>query len=95
MPSWPDFLAGVTGALDHVRRQYQGNVLIVSSGGPIATAVGHVLGAPAETMIDLNLRIRNSALTEFAYTPKRHMLVSYNHLPHLDHPERLSWVTYT
>jgi broad specificity phosphatase PhoE len=95
MPSWPEFVAGVTGALDHVRRQHQGNVLVVSSGGPIATAVSHVLGAPPETMIELNLRIRNSSLTEFAFTPKRHMLVSYNHLPHLDHPERLGWVTYS
>ncbi|MBE0549711.1 MAG: histidine phosphatase family protein [Rubrivivax sp.] len=94
MPSYPEFVAGVTGALDHVRRQHQGDVLIVSSGGPIATAVGHVLGTAAETTIELNMRIRNSSLTEFAYTPKRHMLLSYNHLPHLDHPERLGWVTY-
>jgi broad specificity phosphatase PhoE len=66
----------------------------VSSGGPISTAVGHVLGTTPETTIELNLRIRNSALTEFAFTPKRHMLLSYNHLPHLDHPERLAWMTY-
>lgn len=95
MPSWRDFVAGVAGALDHVRTQYAGDVLLVSSGGPIATAVAHVLEAPARTVIELNMRIRNSALTEFAFTPKRHMLVSYNTLPHLDHPERAGWVTYT
>jgi broad specificity phosphatase PhoE len=95
MPSWVDFVAGVAGALDHVRRTHSGNVLVVSSGGPIATAVSQVLGAPAATTIELNLRIRNSALTEFSYTPKRHMLVSYNHLPHLDTPERRAWETYT
>jgi broad specificity phosphatase PhoE len=95
MPSWGDFVAGVGGALDHVRRQHEGNVLLVSSGGPIATAVGQVLGTPAETVIELNMRIRNSSLTEFAYTPKRHMLVSYNHLPHLDVPGRRDWVTYS
>ena len=94
MPSWPDFLAGIAGALDHVRLQHQGNVLLVSSGGPIATAVSQVLGAPSEAMIDLNMRIRNSSITEFAFTPKRHMLLSYNHLPHLDAPERADWVTY-
>ena len=69
--------------------------LLVSSGGPIATAVGQVLGTTALTTIELNMRIRNSALTEFAFTPKRHMLVSYNHLPHLDQPERAGWFTYT
>jgi broad specificity phosphatase PhoE len=95
MPSWEGFLQGVTTALDHVRTQHQGDVLLVSSGGPIATAVAHVLQAPPSTAIELNLRIRNSALTEFAFTPKRHMLVTYNTLPHLDHPERQSWVTFT
>lgn len=40
------------------------------------------------------MRIRNSAITEFAYTPKRHSLLSYNTLPHLDAPELAAWVTY-
>jgi len=94
MPSWDGFVAGVTGALDHVRQNHSGDVLIVSSGGPIATAVAQVLGAPASTMIELNLRTRNSSLTEFAYTPKRHMLQAYNQLPHLDHLDRRSWESY-
>lgn len=94
MPSWPDFAAGIAAALDHVRQRHQGDVLAISSGGPIATAVSQVLGAPPLAMIDLNLRIRNSSLTEFAFTPGRHMLLSYNHLPHLDAPERRDWVTY-
>ena len=95
MPTWAGFLQGVTSALDHVRTRHEGDVLLVSSGGPIATAVAHVLQAPPATAIELNLRIRNSALTEFAFTPKRHMLVTYNTLPHLDQPERQGWVTFT
>jgi len=94
MPSWPDFVAGITAALDHVRQQHRGHVLLVSSGGPIATAVSQVLGAPPETMIELNMRIRNSSLTEFAFSPKRHMLLSFNHLPHLEHSDRRAWMTY-
>ena len=94
MPSWTDFVGGVTGALDHVRVKHTGDVLLVSSGGPIAAAMAHVLGAPAGTMIELNMRTRNSSLTEFAYTPKRHMLQAFNQLPHLDHPEKRSWETY-
>ncbi len=94
MPSYPEFLAGVTGALDRVRQHAGGQVLIVSSGGPIATAVGHVLGTTPETAIELNLRIRNSAVTEFSYSPKRHSLLSFNTLPHLDAPELADWVTY-
>ena len=94
MPSYEDFRLGVVAALDHVRTHYTGDVLLVSSGGPISTAVGHVLGTSPETTIELNLRIRNSAVTEFAYTPKRHMLVTFNTLPHLDHPDHASWITY-
>ena len=96
MPSYPDFVHGVTSALEHVRAQFAGNdsanVLVVSSGGPISTAVGHVLGTSAETTIELNLRIRNSSVTEFAFTPKRHMLVTYNTLPHLE--ALPDWITY-
>ena len=95
MPSYADWVAGITAALDHVRAKHTGNVLVVSSGGPISTVVGQVLNTPPQTTIELNLRIRNSALTELAYTPKRHMLVAYNHLPHLDTPERRAWETYS
>lgn len=96
MPSHADFVAGVSSALDHVREKHYGqNVLIVTSGGPIATAVVHVLGAPPQAMIDLNLRIRNTSVTEFAFTPKRHMLVGFNAIPHLDAPAWRDWMTYT
>ncbi|MCU0957954.1 MAG: histidine phosphatase family protein [Hydrogenophaga sp.] len=95
MPSYPEFVAGVTAALDHVRQHHVGQrVLIVSSGGPIATAVGHVLGLSPERTIDLNMRIRNSAVTEFQFSPKRHTLLTYNTLPHLDRPDLADWITY-
>jgi len=95
MPSYAEFVSGVVSALDHVRSQHTGNVLIVSSGGPISTAVGHILGAACETTIELNMRIRNSSITELVFTPKRHMLLTYNTLPHLDDAEYASWITYT
>ena len=96
MPSYADWVAGIAGALDHVRANHYGQkVLVVTSGGPIATAVGHVLGTSPATTIELNLRIRNSSVTEFAFTPKRHMLVTYNTLPHLDGPAWENWITYS
>jgi broad specificity phosphatase PhoE len=94
MPTYAEFAAGVAGALDHVRQHCQGEVLIVSSGGPIATAVGQVLGTSAEMSIELNLRIRNSALTEFSFNPKRHLLQSFNHVPHLDSLETRDLASY-
>ncbi|NJM43690.1 MAG: histidine phosphatase family protein [Brachymonas sp.] len=96
MPTYPEFVKGITDVLDEVRAQFgqsdAANILLVSSGGPISTAVGQVLGTSAETTIELNLRIRNTSLTEFAFTPKRHMLVTYNTLPHLE--DKPDWVTY-
>ena len=95
MPTYEAFVAGVAGALDHVRHNHYGqNVLVVTSGGPISTAVGYVLRTPPETTIELNLRIRNTSITEFAFTPKRHMLVTFNAIPHLDAPAYRDWVTY-
>ena len=94
MPHYTDFVGGVRTALDHVRTSFSGNVLLVSSGGPIATAVGHILGAPPEASIEMNMRIRNSALTEFVFTPKRYSLLTFNALPHLDAPQYADWLTY-
>ena len=96
MPSYAAFVAGVADALDLARQlgERDGDVLMVSSGGPIATAVGQVLGTAPEVTIELNMRIRNSAVTEFVITPKRHLLLSFNNLPHLDADEYADWVTY-
>jgi broad specificity phosphatase PhoE len=94
MPSHADFNAGVADALARICAQHRGDVLLVSSGGPIAAAVAQVLQAPAATAIELNLRIANSALTEFAFTPKGHRLVAFNTLPHLPLPESAPLVSY-
>ena len=94
MPSYTEFVQGVVSALDHVRQQHQGHVLLVSSGGPIATAVAQVLHTSPETSIELNMWMRNSAVTEFSFSPKRHSLVSFNNLPHLVTPSHKEWVTF-
>jgi len=41
------------------------------------------------------MRIRNTSITEFAFTPRRLMLVGYNAIPHLEDPSLAQWVTYT
>lgn len=95
MPTYVEFREGVVQALQHVQAQHLGqSVLVVSSGGPISTAVAHVLGAPPATAIDLNMRLRNSALTEMVVTPKRLELLAFNTLPHLEDETRRAWITY-
>ena len=94
MPSYPEFVAGITSALEHVRTHHEGHVLLVSSGGPIATAVGQLLGTRAEATIELNMGIRNSSVTEFSFNPKRYRLVTFNTLPHLDAQGYEHWATF-
>jgi broad specificity phosphatase PhoE len=95
MPVWQAFQDSAVEALVEARRRFpDGNVLIVSSGGPIAAVVAATLNAPPATAVELNLRIRNSSLTEFAATPRRHNLISFNGLPHLDTNPDPTLVTY-
>lgn len=95
MRTWARFRDGVAEVLDEVRTAGAGEVLVVSSGGPIATAIGHVLQAPPTAVVALNLQMRNSAVSELTFTRSRHWLVSYNGLPHLDHPERAGWTSHS
>ena len=95
MPVWQAFQESAVAALAEARQRFpDGNVLIVSSGGPIAAIVAATLNAPPATAVELNLRIRNSSLTEFAATPRRHSLVSFNGLPHLDTNPDTTLITY-
>jgi len=94
MPSWPAFRDGVGSALGRLHAEFPGDVLVVSSGGPISTAVAQVLGAPGSAMIELNMRLRNSALTEFVGSRTGHALAGFNAVPHLDVPGREDWITW-
>lgn len=94
MPSYAEFAHGVTSALAQIRQQHEGNVLLVSSGGPIATATAHVLRTGPEISIELNMRLRNTSVTEFSFNPKRLSLLSFNGLPHLETSIHQDWVTF-
>ena len=94
LPSHADFRAGVAAALARAQAAHQGEVLVVSSGGPISTALGLVLAAPPSTVVDLNMRIRNSALTQLTAGPRGHSLLTFNTLPHLDGPEHAARISY-
>ena len=96
MPDWNGFSDAVHQILEEIRHQHADqNVLLISSGGPISTAVGLVLGTAPEVTIALNMRLRNIAVTEFSISPKRLMLQSFNTLNHLDTAEHRNWITST
>ncbi len=95
MSDFKTFQTGVAAALDLALPHVGGKVLMVTSGGPISTAVGLILNLAAPAIIELNMRSRNSGLTEISFNATRHALLTYNTLPHLDHPECADWVTHT
>jgi broad specificity phosphatase PhoE len=95
MPRYSAFVAGIEDTLARVREHHaNGHALVVSSGGPISMAVGHVLGLQPEGVIELNLHLRNSALCELRMTPRRFNLITFNTLPHLNDPDLSAWITH-
>jgi broad specificity phosphatase PhoE len=95
MPRYTAFVAGIETMLARVRDQHAGGcALVVSSGGPISMAIGQVLGLQPPSVIELNLHLRNSAVSELRMTRRRLSLVTFNTLPHLDTPEHRQWVTH-
>ena len=70
-------------------------VLIVSSGGPIASIVAHHLGMPASSFVALNLQVRNSGFCEMRFNARSAQLISFNNVPHLDTLERRQFITFS
>ena len=92
--SFPEFEAGVRQALEAARHGAE-RVLVVSSGGPISTAVGAVLGVAPRIVVDLNLQTRNTGLSELRAGAQRAHCVSFNAVPHLERPGRREAITYS
>ncbi|MGT2512534.1 hypothetical protein [Cupriavidus basilensis] len=69
-------------------------VLVISSGGAIGRATADLLGAPAQTAIELNLQFRNTAFCEIISGRGMLRLLSFNDLPHLDRVDRRDAITF-
>lgn len=69
-------------------------LLVVSSGGAIGRAIADLLGAPTQTAIELNLQFRNTGFCELIVGRGTQRLLSFNNVPHLEHPERRRAITF-
>ncbi|MGN6153170.1 MAG: histidine phosphatase family protein [Lysobacteraceae bacterium] len=67
--------------------------LVLTSGGVISRLAQQALDVPIERAVELNLSLRNSALSEFHPHGGRLRMGSWNALPHL-HGERALWTYY-
>jgi broad specificity phosphatase PhoE len=99
--SYEAFGTRVRRGLDRVLAAHGGGqtVAVVSSGGPIAIAVGLALGLGPDHTMAVGRAIRNASVTElrwrsrgFAWRPGDFSLYGFNHVAHLEHDAEL--VTY-
>jgi broad specificity phosphatase PhoE len=94
--SWAEFGARINGALTQACEgtSREDAILVVSSGGAIGRAAADLLGAPAQTAIELNLQFRNTAFCEIIVGRDTRRLLSFNSVPHLELPDRRSAQTF-
>ena len=71
-----------------------GKILVVSSAGAIARCAQAALGCDATHTVELNLALRNTAVSEFRDGSDDWRLHIWNMLPHLSAPADREWVTY-
>ena len=91
---WGDFQARVACARRRIQRSGWRRVLVISSGGVIATIAQQVLCAPPQSAIDLNLQIYNSSLSRYFFNVNTFALGSFNYIPHLRPVEDAELITY-
>lgn len=81
--SWAAFGTRVGRASQTLAGRAGRDVLVVSSGGVISRLAQAALGASDRGAVDLNLSLRNSAVSEFHVRPHGLALGSWNTIPHL------------
>jgi broad specificity phosphatase PhoE len=94
--SWQAFSDRVAAAIGEVmaREGRARRVVVSTSAGVVGAAVGHLLGLPPREAIKLSWSVHNSSVTRIQYDGARTSLLSFNAVPHLEHPERRSLLTY-
>ncbi|MCU5785715.1 histidine phosphatase family protein [Alloalcanivorax marinus] len=94
---WAGFQARVAGAMAHIQERYadRRRVLVVSSGGAIAMWMRHMLDTADDTVVELNLQIRNTGVTQGFFNDKVFRLSVFNQVPHLDRQDRSDSITYS
>lgn len=94
--TWRQFKNRVSHAQSEIKAMAdQGNrVLAIGSGGSISTFVGLVLGIPDETIFDLNLQYKNTAISHFFFNEKKMNLTGFNNIAHFETKAMEHFITY-
>ncbi len=90
-----DFIARVSGSFSSIiTDQPARKILVVTSGGPISIILKQVMGFGVDTLVGLQVQSRNTALNHLYFNQDVTYVTSFNHVPHLDRPDRLSSITH-
>lgn len=92
--TWNAFGIRIARARARLDAAPRGKILVVSSAGTIARCAQAALGCDAARTVELNLALRNTAVSEFRDVNDDWRLHIWNMLPHLSAPADREWVTY-
>jgi len=94
--SWDEFVARIEDAAAQLQQLAGAHrrILAVSSGGAMATLLGGRLQLDATRIVDLNMQIRNTSVSQFHLNRERFLLSSWNAVPHLEQPGREQAISY-
>lgn len=93
--TWEAFAARVDAARAFAVDTKAKRVLVVSSGGVIGQLVAASLQAPAAHMMNLNLQIKNAAMTRFVFSGSLFSLNEFNATPHYATPKGTALMSYS
>ncbi len=93
--SWKDFAQRVEAARRFATDTGAKRVLVISSGGVIGQLVARALKAPAQSMVALNLQVKNTALTRFFFSERSFLLHEFNATPHFGDQASATFMTYS
>ena len=95
-PSFTTFLDGVRRTLKEIQLKHtgSGSVLVISSGGPISTALAYLMSIGPQTQIELNLGLRNTSVCELNFNQRKISVIGFNSVAHLAQEKYKDWITY-
>lgn len=95
--SWTDYSSRVHGALQSTIELSNShkNIAVFTSGGPISLVSQHLLGVPAENIMQMNWTLMNCAVTKVVTTNSRTFIASLNEHTHFEGAENKRFVTYS
>lgn len=93
--TWSEFVARVEAARAMAVETDAKRVLVISSGGVIGQMTAASLHAPAQHMMNLNLQIKNAAMTRFMFSGTLFSLNEFNATPHYATPAGAKLMSYS